>query len=94
MRRILFTLLSFFTFSFTLFAQNIQSPDKFLGYELGTRFTNHHRVMDYYEYLVNATDMVYLQEYGKTNEHRLLQIAYVSTSENLENLESIRKNHT
>ncbi|AXG70243.1 zinc carboxypeptidase [Kordia sp. SMS9] len=93
MRRHFFTLLSFFFFATTIFAQNIQSPDEFLGYELGTRFTNHHRVMDYYEYLVNNTDMVHLEEYGRTNEHRLLQVAFVSAPENLENLDRIRKNH-
>ncbi|WP_040560001.1 M14 metallopeptidase family protein [Kordia algicida OT-1] len=93
MRRHFFTLLSFFIISTTIFAQNIQSPKDFLGYELGTRFTNHYRVVDYYQYLAKASNMIQLEEYGKTNEHRLLQIAYVSTPENLANLESIRKNH-
>lgn len=93
MKHHFFTLLSFFIFSTTIFAQNIQSPKEFLGYELGTRFTNHYRVVDYYQYLAKASNMIQLEEYGKTNEHRLLQIAYVSTPENLSNLESIRKNH-
>ncbi|WP_298427125.1 M14 metallopeptidase family protein [uncultured Kordia sp.] len=93
MRRHFFALLSFFIFSISAFAQNLQSPSDFLGYELGTRFTNHYQVVDYYQYLANASDMIQLEEYGKSNEHRLLQIAYVSSPENLGNLESIRKNH-
>ncbi|WP_046757470.1 M14 family metallopeptidase [Kordia jejudonensis] len=93
MRRHILSLLSFFIFSIATFAQNIQSPSEFLGYELGTRFTNHYRVVDYYQYLATTSDMIQLEEYGKTNEHRLLQIAYVSTPENLTNLENIRKNH-
>jgi hypothetical protein len=93
MRRYFFLLLSFFIVSTTAFSQNIQSPDEFLGYELGTRFTNHYRVVDYFQYLAKASNMLQLEEYGETNEHRLLQIAYVSTSENLANLESIRANH-
>jgi hypothetical protein len=93
MRRHFFILLSFFVISFTAFSQNIQSPDEFLGYELGTRFTNHYRVVDYFQYVAKASNMVQLQEYGKTNEHRLLQVAYISTPENLANLETIRKNH-
>lgn len=93
MRRHILSLLSFFIFSLVAFAQNIQSPSAFLGYELGTRFTNHYQVVDYYQYLAKASNMIQLQEYGMTNEHRLLQVAYVSTPENLENLESIRKNH-
>ncbi|MEM6720151.1 MAG: M14 metallopeptidase family protein [Bacteroidota bacterium] len=93
MRRHIVILLSFFFISTTIFSQNIQSPDEFLGYELGTRFTNHYRLVDYFQYLAKNSDMVQLEEYGKTNEHRLLQIAYISTAENLGNLESIRKNH-
>jgi len=93
MRRLLFTLLSFFIFSSFAFAQNIQSPSEFLGYELGTRFTNHYQIVDYFQYLAKASDRIQLQEYGKTNENRLLQVAYISTAENLGNLERIRKNH-
>lgn len=93
MRRHFFTLLSFLIISTTIFAQTIQSPDAFLGYELGTRFTNHYRVVDYYQYLAKSSDMVQLEAYGKTGEHRLLQVAYISTPENLQNLETIRKNH-
>lgn len=93
MRRHILSLLSFLLFSITIFAQNIQSPSEFLGYELGTRFTNHYQVVDYYQYLAKASNMIELEEYGKTNEHRLLQVAYVSTPENLGNLESIRKSH-
>ncbi|WP_420572431.1 M14 metallopeptidase family protein [Kordia sp.] len=93
MRRHIFTLLSFVIISISAFAQNIQSPKEFLGYELGTRFTNHYRVVDYYQYLAKASNMVQLSAYGKTNEHRLLQVAFVSTAQNLENLESIRTNH-
>ncbi|MEM6684974.1 MAG: M14 metallopeptidase family protein [Bacteroidota bacterium] len=93
MRRYFLTLLSFVLLSTTIFAQNIQSPAEFLGYELGTRFTNHYRLVDYFQYLAKNSDMIQLEEYGKTNEHRLLQIAYISTPENLGNLETIRKNH-
>ncbi|WP_430412390.1 M14 metallopeptidase family protein [Kordia sp.] len=93
MRRHFFALLSFFLFSISAFSQTIQSPSEFLGYELGTRFTNHYQVVDYYQYLAKASNMIQLEEYGKTNEQRLLQIAYVSTSENLGNLENIRKSH-
>ncbi len=29
----------------------LQSPSEFLGYELGTEFTRHHQVVEYYKYL-------------------------------------------
>ena len=85
-----FTLL----FSFISVSQDLQSPSEFLGYELGTQFTRHHEVVDYYQYLAKAApDRVQLTEYGKTNERRPLLLAYVSSAENIQNLENIRQEH-
>ncbi|GMN09445.1 M14 family metallopeptidase [Croceitalea sp. MTPC9] len=84
------------TILFTTFltAQDIKSPSEFLGYELGTEFTRHHEVVDYYEYLAEvASDRVQLTEYGQTNERRLLLLAYVSSAANILNIESIREEH-
>ncbi|MCK5440863.1 MAG: zinc carboxypeptidase [Maribacter sp.] len=79
---------------FAVKAQDLKSPSQFLGYALGSQFTRHHQVVDYYEYLAqNASDRVQLQEYGKTNELRPLLLAYVSSAENMENLQSIRTAH-
>lgn len=75
-------------------AQQLKSPSEFLGYELGTQFTRHHEVVDYYKYLAeSAPDRVQLTVYGKTNERRPLILAYVSSAENLVNLETIRQEH-
>ncbi|VAW17804.1 Peptidase M14, carboxypeptidase A precursor [hydrothermal vent metagenome] len=80
--------------SFVLFAQELKSPSEFLGYELGTKFTRHHEVVDYYQYLASAaSDRVQLHEYGKTNERRPLLLAYVTSAANMQNLENIRKEH-
>lgn len=85
-------LIAFFISAVTI-SQNVKSPKDFLGYELGTRFTRHHQVVDYFKHVAQNSNMVSLQEYGKTNEGRLLQVAYVSSPENLANLENIRKSH-
>ncbi len=78
----------------TLNAQELQSPSEFLGYELGTRFTRHHQVVDYYQYLSEvAKDRMQLTEYGKTNEERPLLLAYLSSPANMQNLEAIREEH-
>ncbi len=83
-----------FLFPFLLLSQALQSPSEFLGYELGTQFTRHHEVVDYYEYLAaNASDRVQLKEYGKTNERRPLLLAIVSSAANMENLDAIRAAH-
>ncbi|WP_136468867.1 M14 family metallopeptidase [Flagellimonas onchidii] len=85
--------LSFFLFSFIITAQ-LKSPSEFLGYELGSEFTRHYEVVDYYEYLAKeASDRVKLIEYGQTNERRPLLLAFVSSAENISNLENIRQEH-
>jgi hypothetical protein len=76
-----------------LSAQNIQSPSEFLGYEIGSRFTRHHKVVEYFEYVSNSLSNVKLEKYGETNEHRPLYISYISSEENIKNLEEIRKSN-
>ena len=92
MNRFLPILLCLFSISIT--AQGLKSPSEFLGYELGTQFSRHHEVVDYYEYLADAaSDRVKLVQYGTTNERRPLLLAYVSSSQNMVNLEQIRQEH-
>ena len=79
--------------SSSLFSQNIQSPKEFLGYELGTQFTRHHKVVDYFTYVSNKLDNVVLEKYGETNERRPLYVSYISSKKNIENLEQIRLNN-
>ena len=84
----------FFVFSLVSLGQDLKSPSEFLGYELGTQFTRHHEVVDYYQYVAaSLPDQVQLQEYGKTNERRPLLLAYLSTAENMANLDSIQAEH-
>ncbi|WP_298778771.1 M14 family metallopeptidase [uncultured Polaribacter sp.] len=85
-------LLFFLTFG-TVFSQSIKSPSEFLGYEIGSRFTRHHKVVDYFKYVSNKTSNVKLEKYGETNEHRPLYVSYISSQENIDNLESIRKSN-
>ncbi|CAM3313918.1 M14 metallopeptidase family protein [Zobellia roscoffensis] len=75
-------------------AQELKSPSEFLGYDLGTQFTRHHRVIDYYTHLSeSASENVQLEYYGQTNEGRPLALAYISSAENIKKLEKIRLEH-
>lgn len=75
-------------------AQQIQPPDAFLGYELGTQFTFHHQVVNYFEYVSRvASDRVRLIPYGHTYEGRPLMVAAVSSEENIRNLDQLRQNN-
>lgn len=85
-------LLTFLTIG-SLFSQTIQSPSEFLGYEIGSRFTRHHKVVDYFKYVSNILSNVQLEKYGETNENRPLYVSYISSQENINNLENIRKNN-
>jgi len=85
------TLLLLVLFAGTLYSQSIQSPSEFLGYEIGARFTRHHKVVAYFKYVSTALKNVKLEKYGETNEHRPLYVTYISSQENIINLENIRK---
>ena len=90
------TIFSFFSiilFVGVLNAQTIKAPSEFLGYELGSRFTRHHQVVDYFTYVSNSLSNVKLEKYGETNEHRPLYVSYISSQENIDNLENIRKDN-
>ena len=97
--RLLFTL-CFTFFIIAGFAQssastsNLQSPEQFLGYKLGTRFTRHADLLRYLDYLVaQAPDRMKLQSYGTTYEGRPLMLATISAPQNLNRLEEIRTNN-
>ncbi len=72
----------------------LQSPEQFLGYKVGTRFTPHWKIVDYYKHVAAAVpSMVKLQTYGKTYEGRELLVAYVSSNTHIASLENIRTNN-
>jgi len=83
-------LVSLFKFSN---AQDLQSPDEFLGYPIGSEFTRHHQVINYFNYLSQNSPLATFSSYGQTNERRTLSYAVITSEENHSNLEDIRKNN-
>lgn len=90
MRRVLFVLLFLAGLAAPASAQVPTTPDAFLGYTLGERFTPHHRIVAYFEQVAAQSDRVQLTSYGETNEGRPLMLAFISTPANLARLEEIR----
>lgn len=88
----LFTLLFSAILSIAAFSQ-IQHPDNFFPEKLGDHFYPHHLIIDYFEHVAANSDQVQLVEYGRTNQNRPLVLAYVSSPENIKNLENIRINN-
>ncbi|SKB70026.1 Zinc carboxypeptidase [Salegentibacter holothuriorum] len=71
----------------------LQSPEEFLGYEIGEQFSRHADVVNYFEHVAKNSPLVQYHTYGKTNERRPLTYTIISSEENLRNLEEIRNNH-
>lgn len=93
MKRISFIILINLLVLVNVNSQKIKSPDEFLGYELGTRFTFQSRVVEYFRYVADNSELAEYREYGTTYEGRTLGVCIVSSSENLINLEEYRKNN-
>ncbi len=74
-------------------AQSLKSPSEFLGYEMGQRFTYHHRAVAYVEHVASVKKNVKLEYYGETYEGRPLMVAFISSQENIDKLEQIRQNN-
>lgn len=71
----------------------LQSPSEFLGYNLGTRWTPHYKVMDYFRHVAGHSPMAKVEKYGETNEGRELMLAFISSETNMGRLEEIRTNN-
>ena len=59
-------------------AAQVPTPEAFLGYDLGARFTPHHRVVDYVEAVAAASPRVTAERYGETPEGRPLLVLTVA----------------
>lgn len=80
-------------FPLTVLAQNsIPSPEEFLGYGMGERFTPHHRILAYFEELDRRSSLVTMQQIGESYEHRPLVLATITSEKNHAALETIRRN--
>ncbi|MBA4852486.1 M14 family metallopeptidase [Emticicia sp. BO119] len=72
-------------------AQTTKTPDEFLGYKLGTKFSFHHRIVDYARYVATQNPaQVRVFDYGTTFEGRPLVLVAIATPENLSKLDEIR----
>ena len=71
----------------------LKTPDEFLGYQLGERFTRHHKVVEYFEHVAAVTTNVKLYPYGETYEHRPLITAVISSQANIDRWDETRENN-
>jgi hypothetical protein len=74
-------------------AQNLPSPENFLGYPLGTKFTYTHDAYAYLAELASKSQNVSFEKYGTSYEGRPLSIAIVGSEENLSRTHLIRESN-
>ncbi|MDR2382850.1 MAG: hypothetical protein LBD76_03075 [Prevotellaceae bacterium] len=73
-----------------VFDSKIPTPEQFLGYEIGTKITEHHRINAYLEKLAELSDRAEIIEIGRTHEGRKLEILIVSSPANISKLDAIK----
>ncbi|MBV9185662.1 MAG: hypothetical protein JO093_08565, partial [Acidobacteria bacterium] len=58
----------------------------------GDRFTPHARILDYFHLLTTRSNLITMQQFGETYEHRPLMLAVITSPKNRAALDSIRAN--
>lgn len=72
---------------------DLQTPATFLDYELGSQFTPHHRLVDYVRHVAERSPAVKVQQYGTSHEGRPLLLATITSPDNHDRLDTIRRSN-
>ncbi|WP_281989015.1 M14 family zinc carboxypeptidase [Aquimarina aggregata] len=75
------------------FNSEIPSPESFLGYSIGEQHTRHDQIVAYFIKLAEISDKASITIYGKTHENRKLVMLTVSSTQNINNLSSLKEQH-
>ena len=70
----------------------VPTPDEYLGYKLGDRFTPYARILDYFNELARKSPLITVQQFGETYEHRPLVLAVITSAKNRAALDTLRQN--
>src|SRR5690606_16014806 len=71
----------------------VPTPEEFLGYPIGSRYTRHDELVAYLEELARVSPRVKVERIGRTYEGRPLLLATITDPANHANLESLRQAH-
>jgi hypothetical protein len=71
-------------------AAAVPTPEEFLGYRIGERFTPHHRILAYFDELTKRSSLITMRRIGSTYEERPLMLATLTSSKNHAALNDIR----
>ncbi|MDI9638584.1 M14 family metallopeptidase [Kamptonema cortianum] len=71
------------------YSASVPTPDKALGFRIGTRHIRSHEVVEYFRAVDASSDRVQTVIYGRSVEQRPMILAFVSHPDNLKNLDGI-----
>ncbi|MBV9494617.1 MAG: zinc carboxypeptidase, partial [Acidobacteria bacterium] len=71
--------------------QQVPTPEEYLGYQLGERFTTWDRILGYFEELPKHSNLITVQRFGQTYEGRPLAMAVITSPKNRAALDTIRR---
>ena len=71
----------------------IPTPQQFLGYEIGSRYTRHDQLVAYFNELAKHSDKIKVEQIGTSYEGRPLIIATVTAAQNQQQLDTLRRQH-
>src|SRR5438309_8694501 len=69
----------------------VPTPEEFLGYKLGDRFTPYDRILDYFNELAKRSNLITVEKFGETYEGRPLVLATITSPANRAKLDQIRR---
>ncbi len=87
------TFIILFTFGYLIsHTQPLKSPSEFLGYSLGSKYTLHYKIINYFNYLQQTKEKnCKIIHYGETNEGRPLMVMVLGSEKNIQKLEELRQ---
>ncbi len=91
-RRIAFSVVLIFTATLVAAQTAIPTPEEFLGYKLGDRFTPHYRIVEYFQELAKRSNLITIRQFGETYEQRPLILATLTSPKNHAALDQIKAN--
>ena len=72
---------------------NIPTPESVLGAQIGEWHVRHDQLVQYMKVLAETSDRVTIEETGRTHENRPLLLLTITSPDNRDNLETMRKQH-